>query len=596
MRTETQSKRPKRRRDPAIAGIGVSTGIAIGPAHVLEGGIGQVPEYEILASAVDAEVQRFRDGLVKARKQVRKLRRKVDDLPGGVQEELGALLEAHLTMMDSSRLIGGVEAIIAERRINAEAALQSTVSEIARTLSAVPDRYLASRAQDIREVGDRVLRQLTDTPYQAFSRLQPGSIVVAEELSPADTALMSPEQVSGFVTALGGSDSHTAIMARSMGLPAVLGVTEIAARVKSGDMVIIDGDAGLVLVAPDEATIAEYRRKAEAKERLDRKLAELRSIPGETADGVRISLMANMELPRDVEAADRAGAEGIGLLRTEFLFMNRPDLPDEDEQYAILRGIVDAMGGRPVTIRTIDLGGEKLATALGDRIADSPNPALGLRAIRLMLQEPRLMDAQLGAILRAGAHGPVRILLPMITSTEQVRQVREAIQRTARRLKRKKIKIANPLPPLGAMIEVPGAALTADALARECDFLAIGTNDLTMYTLAIDRGDEQVAALYNPLHPSVLRLVQFSVEAALRQGIPISLCGEIAGDPRYAPLLLGLGVKELSMSAPSLPRVKQRIRRVALGAATHRAHAIMDQTDEARISTLLDDFNAGLMS
>jgi phosphotransferase system enzyme I (PtsI) len=592
-----KTSRPKAILDrPQIQGIGVSAGIAIGPAHVVEGGIGQVPEYAIRAKQVDAEVERFREGMNKARKQVRKLRRKVEDLPDGVQEELGGVLEAHLAMMESSRLTGGVEAVIAERLINAESALQSTVSEIARGLSAVKDRYLASRAQDVREVGDRILRLLTDTPYQAFSRLHPGSIVVAEELSPADTALMSPDRVDGFVTALGGSDSHTAIMARSMGLPAVLGATEASAGIKTGDMLIVDGEAGLVLVDPDEQTILEYRRRAEARKRLDRQLARLKTIPAETADGTRISLMANMELPRDAEAADQFGAEGIGLLRTEFLFMNRPDLPDEDEQYAILRGIVDAMKGRPVTIRTIDVGGEKLATALGDRIGDSPNPALGLRAIRLMLKEPRLMEAQLAAILRAGAHGPVRILLPMITSVSQVRQVRNAIKKVAARLKRRKVRIAHPLPPLGVMIEVPGAALTADALAVECDFFAIGTNDLTMYTIAIDRGDEQVADLYNPLHPAVLRLVQFTVEAGHRQGIPVSICGEIAGDPRYAPLLLGLGVKELSMAARALPRVKQRIKRLALGAATHRARAIMDQTDEGRIAALLDDFNEGLLS
>jgi phosphotransferase system enzyme I (PtsI) len=255
---------------------------------------------------------------------------------------------------------------------------------------------------------------------------------------------------------------------------------------------------------------------------------------------------------------------------------------------------VETLDGRPVTIRTLDVGGEKLATALGERIAESANPALGLRAIRLALKEPKLLETQLSAILRAGAHGPVRILLPMISSVSQVRAVRSILARVVTRLKRRKVPIANPVPPLGVMIEVPGAALTADALARECDFMALGTNDLTMYTLAIDRGDEQVADLYNPLHPSVLRLIQFTVEAAHRNGIPVSVCGEIAGDPRYAPLLVGLGVGELSMAGTALPRVKQRIRRLAAGPATQRARAIMDQVDETRIATLLDDFNEGL--
>ena len=255
---------------------------------------------------------------------------------------------------------------------------------------------------------------------------------------------------------------------------------------------------------------------------------------------------------------------------------------------------MESLQGRPVTIRTLDVGGEKLATALGERIAESANPALGLRAIRLALKEPKLLETQLSAILRAGAHGPVRILLPMISSISQVRAVRAILARVVSRLKRRKVRIAKPIPPVGIMIEVPGAALTADALARECDFMALGTNDLTMYTLAIDRGDEQVADLYNPLHPALLRLIQFTVEAALRNGIPVSVCGEIAGDPRYAPLLIGLGVRELSMAATALPRVKQRIRRLAAGPATQRARAIMDQADETRIATLLDDFNEGL--
>ncbi len=578
----------------AFDGIGVSLGIAVGPAYVLESGIAQVPEFTIDPDAVDAEIERFRAAIGKARRQIRKLRRKAEALPDSVLAELGPLLDAHGAMLESSRLAGGVEAAIRTRSINAEAAVQAVVGELVRGLEAVGDAYLASRGQDVRDVGDRILRHLTATPYHAFSVLPPGSIVVAEELSPADTALMDPSMVAGFATALGGADSHTAIMARSMGIPAVLGVTAVATRVRSGVQLIVDGEAGRIIVDPDPATLADYRRMAEARKRLGRQLERLRTLPATTTDGVRVALLANVELPRDTDTAHHGGAEGVGLLRTEFQFMNRPDLPSEDEQYATLRQIVESMRGAPVTIRTLDVGGEKLATALGERIAVSANPALGLRAIRLALKEPKLLETQLAAILRAGAHGPVRILLPMISSVGQVRAVRTILARVVAKLKRRKVRIAKPVPALGIMIEVPGAALTADALARECDFLALGTNDLTMYTLAIDRGDEQVADLYNPLHPAVLRLIQFTVEAALRNGIPVSVCGEIAGDPRYAPLLVGLGVRELSMAGTALPRVKQRIRRLAAGPATQRARAIMDQADEARIAALLDDFNEGL--
>jgi phosphotransferase system enzyme I (PtsI) len=305
-----------------------------------------------------------------------------------------------------------------------------------------------------------------------------------------------------------------------------------------------------------------------------------------------IALSANLELPRELSAAIEAGAEGIGLLRTEFMFMNRDTLPDEDEQYEALRGLIEGLDGRPITARTLDVGGDKLAQALAGHHDIGANPALGLRAIRLSLKERPLLDAQLGAMLRAAALGPLRILLPMISSLSEIRQVREAMRTVARRLKRRGLKLPDRLPPLGVMIEVPGAALAADALAQEADFFAIGSNDLTMYTLAIDRGEEQVAHLYNPLHPAVLRLIQFTTEAALRARIPISVCGEIAGDPRYAPLLIGLGIRELSMAAPALPRVKQRIRGLEFLSAARCARLIMEQSDTGRIAALLDDFNA----
>ncbi|HSK41893.1 MAG TPA: putative PEP-binding protein, partial [Arenibaculum sp.] len=308
--------------------------------------------------------------------------------------------------------------------------------------------------------------------------------------------------------------------------------------------------------------------------------------------GTTIALQANLELPRDVPGALEAGAGGIGLLRTEFMYMNRDDLPSEEEQYQTLRDIVTGMDGWTVTVRTLDVGGEKIASALGDRFSEAPNPALGLRAIRLGLLEPQLLETQLAAILRAGAHGPIRILLPMVCTPGEVRRVREMIRQVALRLIRHGIPVVDPLPPVGAMIEIPGAALSADALAGVCDFFSIGTNDLTQYTLAIDRGDEQVASLYDPLHPAVLRLIQFTAEAARRAAIPVGVCGEMAGDPRFTALLLGLGIRDLSMSPGTLLAVKKRIRTLDLVEATRRAQVIMSQTDSGRIAALLDDFNS----
>ncbi|MEX2201196.1 MAG: phosphoenolpyruvate--protein phosphotransferase [Dongiaceae bacterium] len=579
-------------KEETFEGLGVAPGIAIGAAHVVESGRVSVPEYEIEPDAVDEELARFRSAVSKAQKQLAKLRTKSEALPAAAREEVGFLLDAHRHMLTGSRILRGAEKRIAEQRLNAEAAVLKEISKVAADFAALDDPYLAARAQDIREVGDRLIRNLTQTPYEAFAHAAEGSIVVAEELTPADTALMDPKRITGIAAVLGGAESHTAIMARSLGLPAVLGATELIGRVHSGDLLVVDGDLGVVIVNPTAATQRRYQRRREALGRLERQLARLRRLPAVTRDGTTIRLAANLELPREFEQALVNGAEGVGLLRTEFMFMNRPDLPDEDEQYEALRTIVEAMDGKTVTMRTLDLGADKLAASMTDRFGESTNPALGLRAIRLSLSDRSLLDAQLAAMLRAAAHGPVRILLPMVSAANEVRAVRQAMMATVKRLKRRKVAIGDPLPQLGVMIEVPGAALAADALAQVSEFFAIGTNDLTQYTLAIDRGDEQVAHLYNPLHPAVLRLIQFATEAALRARISVSVCGEIAGDPRYAPLLIGLGIRELSMTANALPRVKQRIRQMDLLSAIRCAQVIMEQTDSGRITTLLDDFNS----
>ena len=429
----------------------------------------------------------------------------------------------------------------------------------------------------------------------SFGDLEPDTILVAEDITPAETAQMDPEVVAGFAAVLGGAEGHAAIMARSLGLPAVLGAADLLQTVATGDTLIVDGHAGRIIVNPSRRTQARYAERQAAQREEKRKLERLRGLPSVTADGSEVSLLANLELARDAGAALSAGAEGVGLLRTEFMFMNRDHPPGEDEQYTVLRDVVTAMEGRPVTIRTLDIGGEKAAYSLGallsDYVGDAVNPALGVRAIRLSLREPKLFEAQLCAILRAAAHGPVRILLPMITTPGEVKQVREILKKLWRRLKRRGADLPAEMPPLGVMIEIPGAALAADALAQTADFFAIGSNDLTMYTLAIDRADEQVAHLYNPLHPAVLRLIEFSVHAALRARLPVCVCGEIAGDPKFTALLLGLGVRELSMAAPSLLRVKQRIRKLDTANATRRARMVMEVADSGRIAALLDDLD-----
>jgi len=552
-----------------------------------------VPEYRLDADAIAPELERFRTTLALSLKQLRKLKGKAAGLPGAAAEEIGFLLDAHVAMLTNSRLVRGVERRILEERVNAERAVQIEIADIADSFAAMEDAYLAARIDDIRVVGARLVRNLTKTPYAAYQGLPEGTVIIAEELSPADAALLDPRSIAGFATVLGGAEGHTAIMARALNLPAVLGVAGLLGQVDSGDAIIIDGGAGLVVVNPTEATIERYTERQHELAREQRRLARLARLPAVTRDSVEITLEANLELPRELEQALAAGAMGLGLVRTEFLYMNRQDLPDEDEQYGAYAALVRGMDGRPVTIRTLDIGGDKLAAPLTAMVgSEAANPALGLRAIRLSLKERRLLDVQLAAMLRAAVHGPVRILLPMISSAGEIREVREEMDQVVRRLRRRGVRLPARLPPLGVMIEIPGAALAADALASLADFFAIGTNDLIQYTLAIDRGDEQVAHLYNPLHPAVLRLIQFAVEAALRARKPVSLCGEMAGDPRYTALLLGLGIRDLSMAPANIGRVKQRIRSLDLVAASLRARAIMDQLDDGRIASLLDDFNA----
>mgnify|MGYP000364892799 CR=1 FL=1 len=577
--------------EQVFSGLGVAPGIAIGPVFLREGGDLCPVERHVAAEQVSGEQARFDRAVTTARKQLGKVRAQAERLHGAAAEELGYLLDAHLQMLSSRSLVTGVHARIAERRVNAEAAVMAEIERIAEGFAAVEDSYLRARANEVREVGRRIVRNLMDAPIQGFAGADPDSIIVAEDITPADTALMDPQQVGGFATVLGGAEGHTAIMARSLGLPAVLGIPHLLRAARHGQTAIVDGSRGTVVLNPTAERLARYHRRQRELAREARALEHLHDLAAETRDGVRVTLGANLELPRELAPAVRAGAENVGLLRTEFLFMNRDTVPEEDEQYDSLARIVAGMDGRTVTIRTLDVGGEKLVTALGEQYTDTLNPALGLRAIRLSLRARELFIPQIRAILRASAHGPVRILLPMVTSVHEVREVRQIVAGVHAEMREAGCAVPETVPPIGAMIEVPGAALAADALAQAADFFAIGTNDLTQYALAIDRAEERVAHLYNPLHPAVLRLIQFAVAAALRARIPISVCGEMAGDPRYTPLFLGLGVRDLSMAPGALPRVKQRIRQLDVAAATHRAEAIMDQADSGRIAALLDDFN-----
>ena len=577
-------------RERIFQGLAVGAGIAIGVVHRHDSRSAvQVRERHIPSNKVRAEQQRVVDAAAAATKRMEDLQAQARRMAGPAGEELGYLLEAYHQMLSGSRLVRGVQTRIGEEQINAEAAVMKEIGLMAEAFAAMEDPYLAARIAEVREVGRRLVEALGNAAPTGFEDIPLSAVIVADELSPADTALLDPGKVAGLATMLGGVESHTAIVARALGLPAVV-AADFLDQVENGETAIVDGGKGLLIVAPAPATLKHYREKRAVFLRAQRSLTKLKTVPAVTRDGLRIQLHANIELPSEVDAALAAGADGIGLLRSEFLFMNRAELPSEEEQYKELAGIVRRMQGRPVTIRTLDVGADKLGDAFG--LKAGPNPALGLRAIRFSLSRRKLLLTQLSAILRAGAVGPVRILLPMVCTVEEVREVRRVLNRLVATLKRRGAKIADPPPPLGVMIEIPGAALAADALAAESDFFAIGTNDLTQYTLAIDRTDEQVAYLYNPLHPAVLRLIQFAAEAARTAGIPVSVCGEMAGDERLAPLLLGFGITELSMSPASLPRVKNRILDITFTALQDKVRRITSLADPAKVKQAVDALSA----
>jgi len=593
----TEAALPERR----LVGIPVSPGVAIGPVFGAAEPATEIVRRSLEAGEVAAETHRLDTAIAQSRKQLTKLRARLGVLPEESQAEIAPLLDAYLQMIGPSRLVRGARRRIAEALVNAEAAVADETEAIAAALLALPagddPGARRRRAEEVREIGRRLVRNLTRAPFRSFAALPEGAVLVCESLRPADAALLDPSKLAGVATEEGGVEGHTAIMLRALGVPAVLGAAGLTQAAHPGDTIVVDGSAGTVALHPAPATLTDARRAVTAFAREQQKLARLRRLPAETVDGEKVELQANLELPAELPLIAQSGAAGIGLLRSEFLFMNRETLPDEAAQYETYRTVVEAMAGDPVTIRVLDWGGEKEIEALQcegvvPEVADH-NPALGLRGIRLLLREPHLFEVQLAAILRASQHGPVRVLLPMVTTVAEVRAAREIFERVARRVRRRGEKLPEKLPPLGIMIETPGAALSADALALESDFFAIGTNDLTMYTLAVDRAETDVAHLYDPLHPAVLRLVQFATEAALRMRMPVSVCGEMASNPRLTPLLLGLGLRSFSMNASAVPRVKQAVRAANIDDCARFARKVMEQSDPQRIQELVLGTAAG---
>jgi phosphotransferase system enzyme I (PtsI) len=570
-----------------LHGAGVSRGIAIGRVHVIERGGLEIPEYVVPETEIDREIGRLEQALAGARQQLRIIR---GQIPTSTSADIAAFIDTHLLMLDDAALVQEPARLIRELRYNAERALKVQRDALVSVFEEMNDAYLRTRRDDVDHVVNRIQRiLLKQSPLrheQADGRLH-GCVVLADDLTPADTVLMQHQGITAFATEFGGPTSHTAILARSLGIPAIVGLRLARRYIRDDDLLIVDGGDGTVHVNPDEPTLADYRRRADEDHRYYSDLIKLKSAPARTRDGLEIELQANVELPRDFESVVAVGASGIGLYRTEFLYMNRESPPDEEEHLETYLQVLHKVKGLPVTIRTLDLGGDKQVDAGARTGPVHSSPALGLRAVRLCLREPALFRPQLRAIYRASAHGSVRIMIPMLSSAREIDQVLAMIQDIRRELDESGLPYDRSLP-VGAMIEVPAAAICADVFARRLDFLSIGTNDLIQYTIAIDRVNDEVNYLYDPLHPAVLRLIHMTLQAGRAAGVPVAMCGEMAGEARYAALLLALGLRHFSIHPSSLLEVKKIIMECDLGRLEELGRRALSAATGSEVAEMLE--------
>jgi len=572
-----------------LHGYPVSGGITVGNAHLVSTARLEVAHYEVAPEAVEDEIERFDNAMRKAQVELAELKAHI---PQGSPAEFEAFLDLHRMILNDSALAQVPRDVIRKRRANAEWALVQEMERLVERFEEIDDPYLRERKADVQQAVERVLTVLGGGKTLAEPAISEEEklIVVAHDLSPADMILFKKHHFGGFVTDVGGVTSHTAIVARSLGIPAIVGLHHARQMISEGETVIVDGTQGLLIVNPDPIVLAEYRaRQAELKTERKR-LKRLKSTPAATVDGTPIELFANIELPQDMTEVLEAGAEGVGLFRTEFMFLNRSELPREEEQFEAYRDVAKAMKGRPVVLRTLDLGADKALNGSGEQHT-MPNPAMGLRAIRFCLAEPQIFLTQLRAILRASHYGKVRILLPMLAHAHEIDQTLTLINQAKSQLDEKRQPYDRQIM-IGGMIEIPAAALALPIFMRRLNFLSIGTNDLIQYTLAIDRTDDSVAHLYDPLHPAVLTLVAGTIQTATRGGIPVAVCGEMAGDLQLTRLLLGLGLRNFSMHPSQLLAIKERILKTNLAEVQALAQRVLRASDPAKTRDLLSKLNA----
>ncbi len=568
-------------------GVGVSTGIAIGHAHLVSHALLEVAHYLIPKEKISDETKRFEHAVKSVRHDLASLRK---SLPQNAPAEMSAFIDTHLMILQDASLSEAPKQIIRTESCNAEWALKQQMETLTAQFEEIEDDYLRERKFDVVQVVERVIKALLGHPNQStMAEQESGMILVAHDLSPADAIQFKQHQFAAFVTDVGGATSHTAILARSLNIPSIVALHRARDLIHDGELIIVDGEQGVVIVAPDKDTLAEYRLRQEQWELEQQKLKRLKQTRAVTLDGVQIDLHANIEIPEDVAQTRASGATGIGLYRTEFLFMNRREWPDEEEQFEAYRKVAETMKGNPVTIRTLDIGADKQVNP--DSARTCANPALGLRAIRLCLAEPQMFHSQLRAILRASHYGKVKILIPMLCTLAELRQAKNQIERAKQSLREEDIPFDDQVP-VGGMIEIPAAALGVEAFARELDFLSIGTNDLIQYTLAIDRTDDAVGYLYNPLHPAVLHLIELTIRAGAKLGRPVSVCGEMAGDAKLTRMLLGFGLRQFSMHPANVLAVKKQVLKTELSKLESLTRKILASHEADKTESLLAKLNA----